>query len=111
MLQILIIGVSYKRDISDIRTSPALKLIEILSKCNIEIVYHDPLVPKMNLLNKSYKSQRLSEINWNSIDATLIVTNHSSIDYEMIVQSSKLVVDTRNATKNVENYREKIILI
>ena len=108
---ILIIGVAYKKDISDYRTSPALKIIEVLEQNGANIIFHDPLVPILENAGSLYKSITLSEVDWCSVDATLIITDHTSIDYKLIVQHSKFVVDSRNATKYVENNREKIILI
>ena len=100
--RIMILGVAYKKDIDDLRESPALTIIELLQKAGAEVLYNDPYIPsvdrgrKYNLQMKSTSLDRLGEY-----DCVLIVTDHSSYDYEAIVRESKLVVDSRNATKGI----------
>ena len=91
--RILIVGVAYKPDIGDVRESPALKLIELLRNAGSEVGYHDPhvrSVPELGL-----ESVPLDPKAW---DCAVIVTDHSSIDYDDLVERSRLVVDLRNAT-------------
>jgi UDP-N-acetyl-D-glucosamine dehydrogenase len=90
---ILLLGVSYKADIGDMRESPALKLIELLREHGAEIAYHDPHVaalPELGLTSVPLEPERY--------DCVAIVTAHSSVDYAGVVESAKLVVDFRNAT-------------
>jgi UDP-N-acetyl-D-glucosamine dehydrogenase len=100
--RIMILGVAYKKDIDDLRESPALTIIELLQEAGAEVLYNDPYIPsvdrgrKYNLQMKSTPLDRLGEY-----DCVLIVTDHSSYDYEAIVRESKLVVDSRNATKGI----------
>jgi len=89
--KILILGVAYKADISDLRESPALKLIELLAKAGAEVSYHDPHVPEFN-------GQRSTALDPAEYDCVVIVTAHSSIDYDAVVENANIVVDFRNAT-------------
>jgi UDP-N-acetyl-D-glucosamine dehydrogenase len=91
--KVLVLGVAYKADVSDTRESPALKLIELLRKGGAEVAYHDPHVPKLPALG--LESQPLEP---GTYDCVTIVTAHSSVDYEQLVEDAKLVVDFRNAT-------------
>jgi UDP-N-acetyl-D-glucosamine dehydrogenase len=106
--RILILGISYKRDNEDVRESPALDILRILEQKGAEVIYHDPLVAELNLDGKTYYSQPLSEA-LGSTDCTVIVTEHSQFDFESIVAQAPLVIDTRNATKNIRS--EKILKI
>jgi UDP-N-acetyl-D-glucosamine dehydrogenase len=91
--QVLVLGVAYKADVSDTRESPALKLIELLRNAGANVSYHDPHVPELPQLGLS--SQPLEPAGY---DCVTIVTAHSSIDYDGLVDDAKLVVDFRNAT-------------
>ena len=91
--KLLVLGVAYKADVPDTRESPALKLIELLRKGGAEVAYHDPHVPE--LPGHGLSSQPLEPGDY---DCVTVVTAHSSIDYERLVDDSKLVVDFRNAT-------------
>lgn len=110
--RILLLGVAYKRDVDDDRESPAFKLMELLCDKHAEISYHDPYVPALKrsrhydfgLRSVPLDAERLA-----AADAVVIVTDHSGIDYESVVRSSRLVVDTRNATRHVTEGREKIV--
>lgn len=97
--RIYILGVAYKRDINDIRESPGLDIIEILTTKGAILTYSDPYVPEINYNGLGFKSVPLSSGLLNEVDCAVIITNHSSFDYNLIVKHSKLVVDTRNALK------------
>jgi UDP-N-acetyl-D-glucosamine dehydrogenase len=109
--RILLLGMAYKNDIDDMRESPSIKLLEQMVARGADVEYHDPFIPV-------YHDEHNSEINLESVDLTaellgsydavLIATNHSNVDYNFIVKHSKLVVDTRNATKDVTDGRDKI---
>jgi len=112
--KILVLGAAYKKDISDVRESPALKVIDLLSKEFAEVSYHDPYVPVIHAVEPydwAMESVELTAEELQKYDCVVIVTDHSCLDYEWIVENAKLVVDTRNATKNVKNNREKIVKI
>ena len=108
--KILILGVAYKKDVGDTRESPALDIIEILSRQEAEIIYNDPHVPQVNIGEGKWESLPLNENLLSQADCVVITTAHSSYDYKWIVGNAKVVVDTRNATKNLSN-KEKIIKI
>jgi UDP-N-acetyl-D-glucosamine dehydrogenase len=91
--KVLVLGVSYKANTSDSRESPALKLIELLRNAGAEVAYHDPHVPELPEFGLS--SQPLDP---GAYDCVAIVTAHSTLDYEELVDKAKLVVDFRNAT-------------
>lgn len=112
--QILVLGVAYKRDISDIRESPALKVIDLLRREGADIAYHDPYVSYLSPhepYNWELNGSRLTAECLQEADCVLILTDHSSFDYDWIVAQAKIVVDTRNATKGVKQHREKIVKI
>ena len=100
---VLVLGVAYKKDIDDLRESPALTIIELLQAEGARISYNDPYLPfigkgrKYNLQMASTPVENLGDY-----DCVLIVTDHSNYDYRKIVSESRLVVDTRNATKGIE---------
>ncbi|HZQ66440.1 MAG TPA: nucleotide sugar dehydrogenase [Gaiellaceae bacterium] len=91
--KVLVLGVSYKRDIGDMRESPALKVIELMRNAGAEVSYHDPHVPELR--EEGLRSVALEPA---AYDCVVIVTDHSSIDYEQLVEEASLVVDLRNAT-------------
>lgn len=110
--RILILGVAYKRDLDDDRESPALKVMELLARKHARFAYHDPYVPALRRSRQydfQLESVPLTAEELAAADAVMIVTDHSSIDYDFIVQASRLVVDTRNATRHVRQGREKIV--
>ena len=92
--KMLVLGVSYKPDIGDMRESPALKIIELIRNAGANVSYHDPFVPR--LPDFGLDSVPLDP---KAYDAVVIVTEHSSIDYEQLVEDANLVVDLRNATR------------
>ncbi|GFP22720.1 UDP-N-acetyl-D-glucosamine dehydrogenase [Candidatus Hakubella thermalkaliphila] len=108
---VLILGVAYKKDTNDWRYSPALKIIELLEKEGLNVLYHDPYVAEINIDNKVYKSSLLTEGILNRVACLLIVTDHTDLDYEWIVGNSKIVVDCRNATKDILDKFKNIIRI
>jgi UDP-N-acetyl-D-glucosamine dehydrogenase len=89
--KILVLGVAYKADIGDTRESPAIKLMELLRNAGAEVEYHDPHVPELN----GARSVALEPAKY---DCVTIVTAHSGIDYDRLVEDSQVVVDLRNAT-------------
>ncbi len=110
--RILILGIAYKPDVDDMRESPAIKIIELLRNRKANISYNDPHIPQFPRLRKydlNLKSVELSPKLLGSMDCVVIVTNHSSYDYDFIVKHSKMVIDTRNATNNVKAGKSKII--
>jgi UDP-N-acetyl-D-glucosamine dehydrogenase len=100
--RVLVLGVAYKRDIDDLRESPALTIIELLQKDGAQVSYHDPYFPFIGKGRKYDLQMKCATMeNLGQYDCVLIVTDHSDYDYARIVQEAQLVVDTRNATKGI----------
>ncbi len=108
---ILVLGVAYKKDIKDMRESPALDVIKLLEDKGARVYYNDPFVPSFEWNGMKHKSAKLTKSLIQKADLVVITTNHSEYDYEMIVENSIAVFDSRNATKNVKKYRKKIELL
>ncbi len=100
-----VMGVAYKRDIDDVRESPALDIIHLLGKRGAQITYSDPYVPHLKADGIEMKASSTGEAA--SADCVVIVTDHKSFDYPGLVKSSRLIVDTRNALKGITS--EKIV--
>jgi len=109
--KILVLGAAYKKDVDDHRESPAIIIIEKLQDKGAVVNYNDPHIPrfvKQREHDIRLESVPLTEKTLAAQDVVLIATDHSAYDYDWIVQHSKIVVDSRNATKNVVANREKI---
>jgi UDP-N-acetyl-D-glucosamine dehydrogenase len=111
--RVAILGVAYKKDIDDPRESPAFELIRLLLDRGAVLTYNDPHVPELPRMRHypnlpSMKSHDLTQEFLAGQDCVLIATDHAAYDFAFIVQHSRLVVDTRNATRNVVAGREKI---
>ena len=96
---VLVLGVAYKKDIEDLRESPALDIIRLLEQQGATVTYHDPYVPRFAEDGKELTSVPLTPETLKASDCVMIVTDHSGIDYGMIRTHARLVVDTRNALK------------
>jgi UDP-N-acetyl-D-glucosamine dehydrogenase len=102
--KVLVLGVAYKKDIDDLRESPALTIIELLQKEGAAVSYNDPYFPEVGRGRKYDLQMKCAPLdNLSQYDCVLIVTDHSDYDYEKIVRESKLVVDTRYATKGLKS--------
>ncbi len=107
--KILILGVTYKKDISDLRESPALDIISLLIKKGAETYFSDPYVSQLEVEEKILQSYPIKE-GLSLFDLVVIITDHSNYNYEEIVKQSQFVLDTRNATKNISpTLKEKVI--
>jgi UDP-N-acetyl-D-glucosamine dehydrogenase len=110
--KICILGVAYKRDVDDARESPAFVIIELLQKRGAVVSYHDPHIPHLPRTRHFAVAMSSSPLTPEFLagqDCALIVTDHSACDYEQVVRHAPLVIDTRNATRNVKQGREKIV--
>jgi len=101
--KILLLGMAYKKDIDDLRESPALDVYEYLKSRGAKVNYYDPYIPQFKWDNKIVKSKVYSDKLIKSQDCVVILTAHGNVDYKSIVKNAKLVVDTRNATKGIKN--------
>lgn len=106
---ILVLGVAYKKDIQDVRESPALDVIKLLQNQGAKVKYNDPHVHSILMDSHIMKSTKLTSQLLRKADCVVIVTDHSAYDYDWIVRNSKLIFDTRNATKLVKDNRERIV--
>ncbi|MCL5288599.1 MAG: nucleotide sugar dehydrogenase [Acidobacteria bacterium] len=112
--KILLLGVSYKKDVDDLRESPSLKLMQLLNERGAIVHYNDPYFPQLHKMRhydySHLKSVELTPANLAAYDCVLLATDHSSYDMQNIVDAAHLVVDTRNATRRITRNREKIVL-
>jgi UDP-N-acetyl-D-glucosamine dehydrogenase len=110
--RILILGVAYKKDVSDLRESPSLDVIRLLQGKEARVSYCDPYVPVIKMdSGPNMRAVPLNEKTLKAADCVAIITDHSSFNYQWIVNKASTIVDTRNATKNVKNGRKKIFKI
>lgn len=101
--RILVIGLTYKKDIKDLRKSPSIDIIESLHKRNIEVSYYDPLIPYLKLNCINLKSVELRKDVLNNFDCVIIATDHSCVDYDFVLKHANLIFDTRNIYKTKKN--------
>ena len=110
--KILILGVAYKKDVDDARESPALAIMDLLQKKGATIFYHDPFIPKLPPFRKYHfklTSSPLTEALLHRMDAAVVVTDHTQVDYPWVVRHAPLVIDTRNVTKGMKKWKGKIV--
>jgi UDP-N-acetyl-D-glucosamine dehydrogenase len=110
--RVLVLGVSYKKDVDDLRESPSLKIIKLLQERGASVDYNDPYFERLHKMRQydfGLVSVALTAESLASFDAVLITTDHSSYDYEFIAANAQLVVDARNATGNLVSHRDKIV--
>jgi len=113
--KILILGVAYKKNVEDLRESPAFSIIELLQKYRAEVSYHDPYVLEIpNTRAHPYfegmKSLELTKEVIEAHDAVMIVTDHDNVDYGFVAEHAPLIIDSRNATQDIyEQYKDKIV--
>jgi len=99
--RILVLGVAYKADIDDVRESPALDIIHLLEADGAHVSYHDPYVPRLEEDGEAWESVPLTDEVLAEMDGAVIVTNHKDVDYRKVLTLTPMVVDTRNATRNL----------
>jgi len=109
---VLVVGLAYKKNVDDVRESPSFRVIELLQEHGANVAYHDPYVPKTHRMRHHdlrLESRDLDDAGLRGTDAAIILTDHDGVDWARLVRLVPLVVDTRNATKNVKEGREKIV--
>ncbi len=109
--RILLLGMAYKPDVDDLRESPTLRLIHLLREQGAEVSYNDPHIQRLHRTRQydfDMSSVELTPETLSSADCVVIVTNHRAYDWDSIVEHAQLIIDTRNATKQVSQHREKI---
>ena len=111
--KILILGVAYKKDVDDPRESPSFELMDLLQSAGADVSYNDPHIPKLPAMRHydvpDLTSQNLTPELLADQDCVLIATNHSDYDYEFIATHATLIIDTRNACKDIVEARAKIV--
>ena len=107
--KILILGVTYKKDVKDLRKAPGIEVIELLQRRNANVSYHDPYVPYLKINNVNLKSAPLTAGFLKAQDCVVLITDHDVFSYKFIATNSKLIFDTRNAFNNLKNAKNKIV--
>jgi UDP-N-acetyl-D-glucosamine dehydrogenase len=110
--KVLILGVAYKKDVDDARESPALAIMDLFQKKGATILYHDPFIPSLPTFRKYHfklNSSPLTKTRLQRLDAVVVVTDHSQVDYAWVVRHAPLIIDTRNVTKNMKQWKRKIV--
>ncbi|MEO8218797.1 MAG: UDP binding domain-containing protein, partial [Acidobacteriota bacterium] len=105
--RILILGLSYKKDVDDTRESPSFEIIDGLLRMGAEVTYHDPHIPRTPRMRswplmKAMDSQRLTSELLSAQDAAVIVTDHSAVDYDLVLRDSPLVIDSRGVYRRAQ---------
>lgn len=106
--RIVVLGVAYKRNIKDVRESPALDVMKLLESLGARFAYNDPYVPSIRWHNGTLKSVKLTAALLKRADLTVILTDHTQYDYQWITDNAVMIFDTRNATAFVKGNRKKI---
>ncbi len=109
--RILVLGLAYKRDISDWRESPAIEVIKLLQADGADVAYHDPYIPVFKHEGLDLESVEISDDALQAADLVIITTDHSNLDYARVVREAKHVLDTKNATKGVPEREGKVTLL
>jgi UDP-N-acetyl-D-glucosamine dehydrogenase len=111
--QVLLLGMAYKKDVDDPRESPGFAVMDLLFLAGANVRYHDPFIPRLPAMRRwpqlRAESAELSESLLGAQECVVIMTDHSTFDWDWIVTHSKLVVDTRNATRDVTQHRDRIV--
>lgn len=97
--KILLLGLAYKKDSNDFRESPALDILKLLKEKDADVTFHDPHIPKIQMDSDILNSQKLEPSMLQNSDCVVIVADHSSYDWQFVVDHAKLIVDTRNAAR------------
>ncbi len=109
--KVLIIGVAYKKDLSDWRESPAVVVINYLLEDKMTLTYHDPFIEHIEVQGQNFTSVELTDENIATADLVIIATEHTQIDYVNLVQKAQAVLDTRGVTRHLNCDRSKVILL
>jgi UDP-N-acetyl-D-glucosamine dehydrogenase len=107
--RVLILGVAYKRDIEDVRESPALDVIRLLQEQGADVVFHDPHVPVIREDGHELRGIELSIKELEQADAVVIITDHRAVDYKFVADHAALIIDSRNATSKLDASGARIV--
>jgi UDP-N-acetyl-D-glucosamine dehydrogenase len=106
---ILVLGVAYKRDIDDVRESPALDVIRLLEEDGATVAFHDPFIPSIREDGHVRHGSALTPAILAATDAVVVVTDHKSVDYQMVVDNASLVVDSRNVLRDMGKSKARVV--
>ena len=109
--RVLILGVAYKKDVDDPRESPSAEILHLLMERGAEVRYHDPLSPRFREHGHDLESVPLTAEALVWADITLILTDHTAVDYRLVVKQARLVLDTRFATRGVRGAKSRVVLL
>jgi UDP-N-acetyl-D-glucosamine dehydrogenase len=109
--KILCLGVAYKKDIDDWRESPAMEVMELLKEQGVDVSYYDPHVPHINMGGHPFASATDLATAVESADLVLITTEHSQVDYQLVIDRAKVVLDTRGITRKLADPQGKVVLL
>jgi UDP-N-acetyl-D-glucosamine dehydrogenase len=109
--RILVLGVAYKRDVADMRESPALEIIEELQQAGAQVDYHDPHIPHLHKMRRHQLALNSVPLDGglSRFDAAVVVTDHAKVDYAAVVSAIPLVVDTRNVYGRIPHPPGRVI--
>jgi UDP-N-acetyl-D-glucosamine dehydrogenase len=107
--KVLMLGVAYKKNIDDMRESPALDVMRLLEEQGAKVSYHDPFVPAFREDGHEFTGVALTDEALRTADAVVIVTDHSGVDYQRVVDLATVVVDARNATKGLMSAKGNVV--
>jgi len=107
--RILILGAAYKKNVGDVRESPAIEIMESLIARGAEMYYTDPYVPSLVVGDRVFESIPLEAGSLKAMDCVVVVTNHDSFNYDLVSANARLIVDTRNAMRNTRNVSGRIV--
>jgi UDP-N-acetyl-D-glucosamine dehydrogenase len=102
-----VLGVTYKKDVADLRESSALEVVRRLHANGFEVLYHDPLIPSLDLGDLKLNSLPLSRETLGSVSSVVLCAPHTAVDYDLVVATAPLVLDTCNALK--QHQRENVV--
>jgi UDP-N-acetyl-D-glucosamine dehydrogenase len=107
--RVLVLGVAYKRDIDDVRESPALDVMRLLEEQGAHVVYHDPYVARFHDEGQVWSSVALTQAELQAADAVVIVTDHRTVDYQLVMNHASLIIDSRNAMAGLPSGRARVV--
>ncbi|HKW11432.1 MAG TPA: nucleotide sugar dehydrogenase, partial [Gemmatimonadaceae bacterium] len=107
--KVLVLGVAYKRDIDDVRESPALDVIRLLEELGAEVSFHDPYIPAVREDGHMREGVDLTSQMLADTDAVVVVTDHHSVDYQFVMDHASLIVDSRNVMRNLVQTKARVV--
>ncbi|MFC1632038.1 nucleotide sugar dehydrogenase [Candidatus Omnitrophota bacterium] len=107
--KILILGCAYKKDVKDLRESPAIEIINTLQSLKAQVSYYDPYLPYLKIDQIDLKSVKFTRASFSKQDCVVVLTGHTNVDYRFVLKHSSLIIDTRNVFKNIKGKKGQVI--